>query len=1050
MTAQAPSPALTEIRNAYELLSGIIEGTEDLIAAQDAQFRYIAFNRAYREEFARHFGVTLEIGVSMLDAMAHLPSDQLVAERMVSRALAGERFTFEHPFGDAARGQRRFYQISCSPIRDSQGQIIGAAHIVRDMTRHHADEEALRLATESLEQRIARGRIELAASEERFRLMFEGVSVGIVQCSMDGSILMVNPGFCRMLGYTEQELVGRNVTELVFADDRQQSWGQLRRIIEGEIPSYTLEKRYLRKDGQLLWTSTVTSAVRGPEQEILFTVTLVQDITDRRRAEQALRESEERLLMAQEAGGIGVFDWNPSTGKVIWGPQLERIFGLRPGTFDGTYEFWARRIHPEDEGHLSAYFRGSMGQHAPEIEFEYRFYLPSGELRWMSARARFEYDAAGAPVRMIGINIDVTQRKRAEEALAQTSQRLEFHLENSPLAVIEFDADLRIRRWTASAQRILGYSAEEVVGQRLWDARFIAPEDRPRVEAVMARLLSGAEPRQRSVNRNVRKDGTVIHCEWYNSTQRDERGAVVSVLSLGLDVTERVQAQQAVARTERRFRIAVDNLPDMLVIYDAQRRIEFVNATGLRRLGRPLSDFIGRRSEEIWPGEVVARFLPHLLRTYETRAEQRFETTLQLPGGGDRFTQVVTYVPLLDDQGQIRQVMSIAHDITDRKVAEDELRQAKAAAEEASSAKDHFLAVLSHELRTPLTPVLTATQLMEMDGDLPPSVREHIAMIRRNVELEARLIDDLLDLTRISRGKLELHLAPVDLHDKVQHVVQICDSEIRARQIKLTLDLMAARPVVQADPARLQQMLWNLLKNAVKFTPEGGSIRISTRNADGWMIVTVEDSGIGIEPEALQRIFNAFEQGGREVTRLFGGLGLGLSITRGLVELHHGSISATSQGKGRGAAFTMELPLAAAGAVASPGGSQRPAPGHRRGFRVLLVEDHADTRRIMTRVLERFGHAVQSADSVAGGLRVAQAGEFDVLVCDIGLPDGSGHDLVRQVRAKWPMRAIALSGFGQDEDLRRSQEAGFSAHLTKPVNLTHLEATIRRVLEEGG
>ena len=418
----------------------------------------------------------------------------------------------------------------------------------------------------------------------------------------------------------------------------------------------------------------------------------------------------------------------------------------------------------------------------------------------------------------------------------------------------------------------------------------------------------------------------------------------------------------------------------------------------------------------------------------------------------------------------IRRALREAQDRRAAERAEMDVRQAKEAAEAAreaaeaaNRAKDHFLAVLSHELRTPLTPTLTTIQSMEADPALPAEFRESVEMIRRNVELEVRLIDDLLDLTRVSRGKLELNLQRTDAHDVLRQATAICDSDLRGKQLALTTDLCAAATAVRADPARLQQVLWNLLKNAVKFTPVGGRVHVRTFNEDGpgtepggsaagspsrSFGVEVTDTGIGIEPAVLARIFDAFEQGGKQITRQFGGLGLGLAISRALAEQHGGTLTAASGGAGRGATFTLRLPVT----VAEPEPAPARAAGHvcrpddLHGCQVLLVDDHIDTARAMGRLLKRWGCLVQTADTVASALKAADAVKPDILISDIGLPDGSGLDLIRQLIARHPVRGIAVSGFGMEDDLARSRAAGFMEHLVKPVDVNRLEQTVRRVV----
>ncbi len=374
-------------------------------------------------------------------------------------------------------------------------------------------------------------------------------------------------------------------------------------------------------------------------------------------------------------------------------------------------------------------------------------------------------------------------------------------------------------------------------------------------------------------------------------------------------------------------------------------------------------------------------------------------------------------------------------------------QQARTEAERANLAKDQFLAMLSHESRTPLTPVLNSVLALEHEEELSAEGRASLEMIRRNVELEARLIDDLLDLTRISKGKVQLNREIVDGHSLLRTALEICQADVDQKHLDLTLNLGARDVQLQADPARLQQIFWNLIKNAVKFTPKGGRVMITTGNDEsGAFRVEIADSGMGIDADSLPKIFNAFEQGER--TRL-GGLGLGLAITKALVERHKGSISAESAGRNQGAKFTVVLPLSR---QKSGGKMSTAAPSfdNRQSMRILLVEDHEDTNRSLTNLLRRRGYAVQSANNVQSALDLAATEQFDVLVSDIGLPDGSGIDLMQTLHATHPLIGIALTGFGMEDDIQRSQKVGFEHHLVKPVDLNRLDALIQTAAQTRG
>jgi CheY-like chemotaxis protein len=344
--------------------------------------------------------------------------------------------------------------------------------------------------------------------------------------------------------------------------------------------------------------------------------------------------------------------------------------------------------------------------------------------------------------------------------------------------------------------------------------------------------------------------------------------------------------------------------------------------------------------------------------------------------------------------------------------------------------------------------VLMTVTAMQQDADLPERYREDVDLVKRNVELESKLIDDLLDLTRISRGKLELHNEAVDVHVLLDHALKTCcESDVRRKRLRISMELHAKSRFVWGDSARLSQVFWNLIKNAVKFTPESGSIVIRSENGgDESLVITVTDSGIGIEPAAARRIFDAFEQESRGITRRYGGLGLGLAICKALVELHGGSISVDSGGRDQGSTFIVRLAT-----VTEPRHVPRQPPqsagnGQHPPLSILLVEDHDTTARVTSRLLGTLGYKVVVAGDVASAKRLTDTQQFDVVVSDLGLPDGTGLDVLKYVRARHGVPAIAVSGYGMEEDQQQTKAAGFSEHLIKPIDLPKLQAAIGRAL----
>ena len=524
---------------------------------------------------------------------------------------------------------------------------------------------------------------------------------------------------------------------------------------------------------------------------------------------------------------------------------------------------------------------------------------------------------------------------------------------------------------------------------------------------------------------------------------------------------------------EERFRIVVEAAPSAMIVYTGDGRITLVNSEAER-----LFDQKREKLLEMSIGDLIAPEpeLPGKNGLTDAAAADRppREIVVKRRDGAVAPAEL-SITPIQSTEGP-RLLASIV-DVTERKYAEEALRAAnaqleakntalqqqaeerlrriraeaaQAEAEAANEAKDRFLAMLSHELRTPLSPVLhTATLLNEMKN-VPADARQMLQVIRRNVQLEARLIDDLLDLARIRNGKLQLQLEPTDAHDLLRRALEICQPDIEARRLRVATRFDARKSVLEADPARLQQIFWNLISNAVKFTGEGGTVTLSTRDdaANQTLLVEITDTGVGIEPQKIDRIFDAFEQVTQEGRT---GLGLGLAICRALADFHGGQITARSEGLGRGATFSVTLPVKGVSLPPVQPRSAARAPTLTVPLRLLVVEDHRDTSAALVRLLTRRGYEVRSAETVASALDVARDFEFDVLITDIGLPDGTGHELFEKLKAQKrskPLRGLALSGFGMDEDIARSRAAGFTEHLTKPVDFARLQRQLIQIGEE--
>jgi len=527
----------------------------------------------------------------------------------------------------------------------------------------------------------------------------------------------------------------------------------------------------------------------------------------------------------------------------------------------------------------------------------------------------------------IAVITDITARKQAEDAAHTAYRQLAFHVETSPLAVVEWDSDFRVSRWSASAERLFGWKAEDVIGKHVNEWRFVFADDVDAVALVTNRQREGVEVHGVQRNRNYTRDGQILFCEWYNSVLHDDGGKLVSVLSLVLDVTARKSAEEERAAALVRER-------------DARRH-----------------------------------------------------------------------------------------------------------AEEADRLKDEFLATLSHELRTPLTSILGWASMIRNGEVEGTGAARAIETIERNARSQARLIDDLLDVSRIITGNLRLDLHPLNLAPIVNAALDALRPTADVKGIRLQTHFEPAECLVKGDTNRLRQVIWNLLSNAIKFTQRGGSVNIDLTCVESSARLTVSDTGEGISTEFLPYVFDRFRQAEASISRKQGGLGLGLAVVRHLVELHGGTVSAESEGAGHGSVFTVDLPLAEERRdPARAEERQREVERRRRssgvvrldGLHVLLVEDDEDSRKLLGTMLKRNGARVTSTKSAKEALSVFDNELPDVMISDIGMPEQDGYELIRKLRAMPPEKggripAIALTGYASKKDRERALAAGYHQHIAKPI-----------------
>jgi len=633
-----------------------------------------------------------------------------------------------------------------------------------------------------------------------------------------------------------------------------------------------------------------------------------------------------------DASVDGIFAFDRECRLIAWNRAMQQISGF---SRDEVLGKCVLDIFPFlREGGNDSYFSAALA--GQELITESHSYAETGVFESRYSPLLDEQNNVIGVIAVIG---DISVRKRFEEA----TRRLEFHVESSPLAVVEWDSDFRVSRWSVSAETLFGWKAEDVLGKHVNEWRFVFTDDVDAVALVTNRQREGVEVQGVTRNRNYTREGGILYCEWYNSVLHDERGKLVSVLSLVLDVTARQSAEEERAASLVRER-------------DARRH-----------------------------------------------------------------------------------------------------------AEEADRLKDEFLATLSHELRTPLTSILGWASMIR-NGEVEGSnASRAIETIERNARSQARLIDDLLDVSRIITGNLRLDLHPLNLAPIVQAALDALRPTADVKGMKLQTRFEPGQCLVKGDPNRLRQVIWNLLSNAIKFTPRHGSVSIDLTCVESTARLTVSDTGDGISPEFLPYVFDRFRQAEGSISRKQGGLGLGLAVARHLVELHGGTIRAQSEGIGKGAVFSVDLPLAQERRDPARAEERRREVERRRsqmgavrldGVHVLLVEDDDDSRKLLGTMLKRYGARVTSTKSAAEALAVFEGELPDVLISDIGMPDQDGYELMRKLRALPTERggktpAIALTGYASRKDRERALNSGYQQHMAKPIEQAEMIKAIAALVGRG-
>ncbi len=857
---------------------------------------------------------------------------------------------------------------------------------------------------------------------------------------LDEGLRVVNasPEFYRTFGVKREETEGRLVYEL---GNRQWDIPGLRTLLEEILPQSTTFRdfeveHHFDHIGRKVMLLNARRLRRGPgEREMILLA--IEDATERRDAEEARRDAETRFTeMVKNVRDHSIFLTDPNGVVTSWNIAAERIIGYPEAEAVGRH--FSLIFTPEDvqAGLPEQELRQAREWGRAEDERWHR--RKSGERFWALGIVTPLRNDAGELTGYSKVLRDMTERKRAEEALRLTEERFRLMVQTvQDYAVFLMDSAGNVTSWNEGAQRILGFTEEEIVGKP--GALFFTEEDRR--AGLPERELRTAATAGKATDENwlVSKQGQRFWASGATTALRDESGNPRGFVKILRDLTERRQAEERLRESEERLRVALAagrmgtwrwRIPQDEQVLD----------DGLRRLmGLPpgqdvlsLEGFLSR----IHAGD-RDRVRAEFERCRDEGAALNVEFRVTWPDGS---------VHWLKDQGETLRgpdgpfMTGAAVDITDRKQMEDELR-------DADRRKDEFLAMLGHELRNPLAPLRNVTETLRrrrLDG---PALERAYAMMDRQVAHLSRLVDDLPDVSRITRGLVELGKAPANLAEVIEQAVEMAAPVIEGRGHELSLALPHRPLRVEGDATRLTQVVFNLLHNAAKYTDPGGKVWLTLERDADRAVLRVRDNGTGMKPDLVPKVFDLFSQGERTPDRSQGGLGLGLALVKRLVEMHGGTVAARSEGPGKGSEFSVRLPaLPAEAEKPRPPRPAGPPPAAVRADRVLVVDDNLDVAESLTWMLEGLAREIRTAHSGAAALELVRKWRPNLILCDIGMPGMDGYDTCRRLRQVPGLEGVpiaALSGYGSPEERRESKEAGFDRHLVKPVGRATLEELVR-------
>jgi len=979
-------------------------------------------------EWLRSTGFSLDdvLGANIVELF---PEARDIVLATHGRARAGHRVEVSR-HSQRLHGQETWWEGTIDPVPMEGG--LGVLIVACEVTAKVAVDTERKRAEEAIRD-----------SELRYATMFHRSPLAKAWNKLpEGTIAEVNDAWVALTGIPREEAIGKTGVELGLVEPEPR-----RRFHEDVLAHGSAETELTistrTRGARLVFTRIELVSLSGKQ----FLLGVMLDVTERKRAEEALRESEERFRLAAVASRAMVYDLDLRTMRVREFAGLHGLLGYESGDVQMTLEWWDRQVLPEDLPRIRAALGRRKQGDTGSNTLEYRVRHKDGRIIPVEDNALLLWDQGGNVARIVGAVVDVTERKLAEKGQRASEEQLRQTLKDAAAGTWEWDLASGELTWAPELYALFGLDPREGIDYARWEER-VHPDDLDAVNAAGRDTVEGRVPEYRGEFRIIHPERGV---RWLLATGRVERaadGTALRIRGLNLDITERKHAEKAQEQASAKVRALFENVDVGVALVDESGRFAQYNRRFLDLFGLAPDSTVANVNDADWGrwSVVDAEERPlevddHPVRK-ATRTGGRIRSQLvgmRRPSGRDVIWMLVSAESLAGADG--RQILCTYQDVTGMRHAEQVLR-------ETDRRKNQFLGVLSHELRNPLAPIRNSIHVMELAGPASEAARRAREVLRRQADLLTRLVDDLLDISRITYGKIELQLARLDARDVARRACDDARGGFDHRGVALHYVDTAEPTWVAADAARLAQMVGNLLGNALKFTPPAGQVTVRVGRREGRCEIAVRDSGAGIESPDLDRIFDPFVQAERTRERKHGGLGIGLALVKELAERHGGTIRASSEGPGRGSEFTLSLPLApaplhAVGTTAKPTSSSP--------LTVLVVEDNEDAASTLADLLSLAGHAVRVTHSGREGIHAAAAQRPDVLICDIGLPDINGHEVIKAIRsAGAEVFAVALTGYAQPQDRDLALKAGFDAHLGKPPPLDELHELLARAAKKKG